>query len=89
MGFRVGLFFLLSMVGIASNAIAQEQNLLSAQTPRLLVNSDGPKVNYELGMKFSSTAAGQITAIRFYKSPSESGQHIGRLFLPVEKFWPR
>jgi uncharacterized membrane protein len=34
----------------------------------------------ELGMKFQSAEAGFITALRFYKSPSSSGVHSGRLW---------
>ena len=34
----------------------------------------------ELGMKFTSTRAGQIIKIRFYKPASESGSHVGRLW---------
>jgi hypothetical protein len=35
---------------------------------------------YELGMKFQSTQAGTINAIRFYKSSSETGTHTGRMW---------
>jgi chitodextrinase len=37
-------------------------------------------VNYELGTKFQSTAAGQITGIRFYKASQESGTHTGHIW---------
>lgn len=40
--------------------------------------SDG--VPYELGMKFQSTKAGQITAIRYWKAVNETGTHIGRIW---------
>jgi hypothetical protein len=40
--------------------------------------SDGTP--YELGMKFQSARAGQITAIRFWKSANEPGNHIGRIW---------
>jgi hypothetical protein len=56
------------------------QTLFTTQTPQLLNNSDGVNVNYELGMRFIATAAGQIKAIRFYKSPSESGTHTGKIY---------
>jgi peptidoglycan hydrolase-like protein with peptidoglycan-binding domain/chitodextrinase len=42
--------------------------------------TDGPGQDYELGTKLTSTAAGQITGIRFYKSASESGTHTGRIW---------
>jgi hypothetical protein len=41
-------------------------------------NNDG--VNYELGMRFKSSAAGKITAIRFYKSSLETGTHVGKIY---------
>jgi Domain of unknown function (DUF4082) len=40
--------------------------------------SDG--VSYELGMKFQSAKAGQITAIRYWKAVNETGTHIGRIW---------
>lgn len=36
--------------------------------------------DYEVGMRFFCQAAGQITALRFYKAPSEAGAHSGRLW---------
>src|SRR4051812_16980215 len=34
----------------------------------------------EVGMKFSSSQDGYITALRFYKQPSNTGTHIGHLW---------
>jgi hypothetical protein len=48
---------------------------LSNLTPAPCENRSG-----EFGMKFTSSAAGQITKIRYYKSTSESGAHVGRLW---------
>jgi hypothetical protein len=31
-------------------------------------------------MRFKSSKSGKITAIRFYKSPSESGTHVGKIY---------
>ena len=56
------------------------QKIFSTQVPTQMTNTDGANVNYELGLQFVSTAAGKITAIRFYKSPSESANHIGRIY---------
>jgi hypothetical protein len=42
--------------------------------------SDGSGVNYELGMSFTSTSAGQITAVRFWKASSETGTHTGKVW---------
>ncbi|MGH2840213.1 MAG: DUF4082 domain-containing protein, partial [Solirubrobacteraceae bacterium] len=36
--------------------------------------------SYELGVKISVTQAAQLSAIRYWKSPSESGTHTGRLW---------
>jgi hypothetical protein len=61
----------------AAPAITGE-TLLGSSSPSSIDANDG--VAYELGMKFSATTAGQITAIRFYKSPSESGTHTGKIY---------
>src|SRR5690242_9403152 len=34
----------------------------------------------EVGMKFTSSQDGYITALRFYKQPSNTGTHIGHLW---------
>jgi hypothetical protein len=56
------------------------QTFFSTQMPQLPVNTDGTAVNYELGMRFKAIEAGQIKAIRFYKSPSETGIHTGKIY---------
>jgi hypothetical protein len=61
----------------ATPAIVGE-TLLGTSAPTTLDANDG--VAYELGMKFSSISAGQITALRFYKSPSETGTHTGKIY---------
>jgi hypothetical protein len=35
---------------------------------------------WELGMRFVSDVAGQITAMRFWKSSLDAGPHVGRLW---------
>ena len=55
------------------------QTIFTTQTPAGYY-TDGPNVNYELGTRFTSTVNGQITAIRFYKAPNESGTHTGRIW---------
>jgi hypothetical protein len=57
-----------------------QQSLFTTQVPAKLKNSDGVGVNYELGMRFQANVPGQIKAIRFYKSPYETGTHTGRIF---------
>ncbi|MGZ3818452.1 MAG: DUF4082 domain-containing protein [Bdellovibrio sp.] len=59
---------------------ASQETLLGSLMPQLMSVSDGSTVRYELGMKFTSIAPGKISAIRFYKSPSETGQHIGKIY---------
>ena len=34
----------------------------------------------ELGFKFTSSVSGEITGIRFYKGPQNTGTHIGDLW---------
>lgn len=53
--------------------------LFTTQTPVILNQNDG--VSYELGMKFQSAVAGQITAIRSYTPTSEPiGSHVGHIW---------
>ena len=59
---------------------AAGQTLFTTQTPAIVNERDGVTVNYELGMAFQSTVAGQITAIRFWKASNESGTHTGRIW---------
>lgn len=53
------------------------QSIFTTQTPATST-TDG--VDYELGTRFTSSSPGKITAIRFYKSASESGTHTGRIW---------
>ncbi|MBG1271565.1 N,N-dimethylformamidase beta subunit family domain-containing protein [Nostoc sp. WHI] len=52
--------------------------IFSNQVPSIGNYSDG--FPYELGMKFRSTATGEILAVRFWKAPSETGTHIGKIW---------
>ncbi|MEZ0392145.1 MAG: Ig-like domain-containing protein [Pseudobdellovibrionaceae bacterium] len=71
-------------VSITVNAVAPpppsgtSQTLLTSQVPAQMNLNDG--VSYELGMRFTSTAAGKITGIRFFKASSESGTHTGKIY---------
>ncbi|HEY4817747.1 MAG TPA: choice-of-anchor D domain-containing protein [Candidatus Acidoferrum sp.] len=69
-------FFLLS----ARFTAAATETLLTTQTPQILNASDGPSANYELGVKFTSTALGHINAIRFWKASRETGTHVGHVW---------
>ncbi|MEH2078331.1 MAG: N,N-dimethylformamidase beta subunit family domain-containing protein [Nostoc sp.] len=52
--------------------------LFTNQVPSISNYTDS--VPYELGMKFHSNTGGQINAIRFWKAPSETGTHIGKIW---------
>ena len=49
-----------------------------AVTPAILADSDTSAV--ELGVKFQSDVDGYITALRFYKSSTNTGTHVGNLW---------
>ncbi|WP_404437720.1 DUF4082 domain-containing protein [Bradyrhizobium daqingense] len=55
-------------------------SLFTTQTPAQPNFTDGPGVDWEIGMRFTSANPGQIQAIRFYKSPSETGTHVGYIW---------
>ena len=55
------------------------QTIFNNQVPSIPSYSDGG-ASYELGMKFQSSKAGQITAIRFWKAVNETGIHVGRIW---------
>jgi hypothetical protein len=68
----------------ASNPISAAvlESLFTNQTPTQtnLTDGTGSAGDYELGMEFRTAQAGQISAIRYYKAPSETGTHIGRIW---------
>jgi hypothetical protein len=47
-------------------------------TPGTITDPDASSV--ELGLKFSSTVAGSVTGVRFYKGSSNTGTHVGHLW---------
>jgi hypothetical protein len=54
-------------------------SLFTATTvPGILTDTDTSAV--ELGVKFQSSVAGRITAIRFYKGPQNTGTHTAHLW---------
>ena len=57
-----GFILALLLCGLAESAHAADQTLFTTLTPALLNVRDG-SINYELGMRFTSTNAGQIRAI--------------------------
>lgn len=50
----------------------------ASAVPGTVNGGDGGSV--ELGVKFRTTVAGSITGVRFYKSPVNTGTHIGNLW---------
>lgn len=54
--------------------------MFTDQTPNA-ANVDNAGLNTELGLKFQSGRAGQITAIRYWRSPGDTGAHVGNIWL--------
>src|SRR5262249_20095988 len=61
-----------------SGAVIPEDTLLDFSAPATVDSSDGTSNN--LGVSFTSGVPGQITGIRFYKAPTNTGTHIGDLW---------
>ncbi len=55
------------------------QSLFTSQIP-VSANANYLNTNYELGMKFQSGRAGQITALRYWKSVGDTGSHLGKIW---------
>ena len=70
---------LVVLLSLATVAQAADQSVFTTQTPVSPDTSDGG-TSYELGMKFQSTTDGYLKAIRYYKAPSDSGTHQGRIW---------
>ena len=58
------------------------ESLFTTQTPTRpnITDGSGSAGDYELGMEFRTAKAGQIQAIRYYKAPSETGTHVGKIW---------
>jgi hypothetical protein len=67
-------------VSLTANAAGRRMATLFTATtvPDILTASDASAV--ELGVKFQSSVAGRITAIRFYKGPQNTGRHTAHLW---------
>jgi hypothetical protein len=50
----------------------------NSTTPAVADDTDTSSL--ELGVKFTSSVAGQVTGIRFYKGPTNTGTHVGDLW---------
>jgi hypothetical protein len=55
-------------------------SLFTTQAPTQPNFTDVPVADYELGTKFSSSVAGTITGIRYWRAASETGTHTGRIW---------
>ena len=79
---KLSLFAFVTILffGAAVNAAGQSPTSIwsSASTPGLV--DAGIPEPAELGVKFTSSQAGFITGIRFYKSAANTGTHIGNLW---------
>ena len=63
---------------LIAQAQTTTQTIFTTQTPS--TPNDTDNTSYELGLKFQSAKAGQITAIRYWKAASETGSHVGRIW---------
>ncbi|NUM70785.1 MAG: DUF4082 domain-containing protein [Ignavibacteriaceae bacterium] len=68
--------FVLALLLFLSVSGFSQTNIFTNQVP---VNS-GNDSDYELGLKFTSLTETEITSIRFYKMPGETGTHTGSLW---------
>jgi hypothetical protein len=74
-------YLFLSLLLLLFNIIIFSQSsisLFSCQVPEIPDFTENR--SYELGMKFKSSRDGFITGIRFWKAPSETGNHTGRIW---------
>ena len=80
--FRTRLIFVALLALLASVVdhawAVTGQTLFTTQIPGDYNEHAGS--NSEKGLAFYSVAAGQITAVRFWKSSNESGTHVGRIW---------
>jgi hypothetical protein len=63
------------------NAAPAAQTLFSSMVPQVAAAADTRAI--ELGTAFRTTAPGRVTALRFYKGPSNTGIHTGSLWDPA------
>jgi hypothetical protein len=71
---------LIASLGVALPAAAQitQQTIFTTQTPTLVNQNDNTA--YELGTAFQSVAAGNVTALRYWRASLDPGPHIGNLW---------
>ena len=55
--------------------------MLGAETPAILGSrDDSASSGLDLGLRFKSSSAGTVTALRFFRGVGDSSTHVGRLF---------
>jgi hypothetical protein len=75
------VFYLLLLMLFSHNGAISQTSIFTSQTPVAATDNDHkPTVGQELGVKFTSSAAGTITGIRFYKTSGNAGTHTGELY---------
>ena len=62
----------------ASAAVIPRDTIFNFATPPTINSGDTHAV--ELGVKFTSSVAGYVTGIRFYKASTNTGTHVGSLW---------
>lgn len=68
----------LDVYGLLPLPLAPGQTLFTNERPAVAANALAAPV--EFGTKFTADLAGQVTAIRFWKSAGEGGTHIGHIW---------
>ena len=61
-----------------SNTVTPEDTVFNFSTPSRVDANDAHSL--EVGVKFTSDVDGSVTGVRFYKSPANTGTHIGSLW---------
>ncbi len=61
-----------------SNAVTPQDTIFDFGTPAIIDSADSSST--EVGVKFTSEAAGTVTGIRFYKAVANTGTHNGSLW---------
>jgi Domain of unknown function (DUF4082)/Bacterial Ig domain/Fibronectin type III domain/Lysyl oxidase len=66
------------LLASAGGASAAPNTIFATSTPATVDSGDGHAV--ELGLKFASEVAGNVTGVRFYKATTNLGTHLGSLW---------
>jgi hypothetical protein len=62
----------------ASDPVTPQASIFELRTPAVVDSGDTSSV--DLGVRFTSDAAGTVTGIRFYKASANTGTHVGALW---------